>query len=123
MKRILLLFIVIMTVCAVIPFSSPRRAEVDSRGRGIETSEVRGRSAFPVWSVGDEFQYVQTYYNSTMYSSYSYESTSRVENITTCTTPEGTFDVYGLSTRSYSVWIGNPPYSSGYSCSTGMWRG
>ena len=108
-----------MTVCAAVPGSQVRQSNVDDRECLTVGSDGGGRSAFPVWSVGDEFQYVQTYYDTSMYSSYSYESTSRVENITTCTTPEGTFDVYGLSSRSYSVWVGKPPYSSGYFYSNG----
>jgi len=68
---------------------------------------------YPQWLLGDYFNYTQTYHNPNYYNSYSMTSSYEVKNITTETTPAGTFNVFGVSGTSSAFWTGNPPHTSG----------
>jgi len=74
----------------------------------------RARSSYPVWTIGDKFNYTQTKYDTSLYSSYSYWASYEVMNLTTVSTPQGTYEVYGVAGYSQSVWTGIFPVSDGY---------
>ncbi len=94
---------------------SPLTEATGDEGSEDFPKDVGTRSSpYPVWSIGDSYNYTQTHFNAARYNSYTSWTYHEVMNRTTVTTPEGTYDVYGVKGRGQATWDGKPPISDGY---------
>jgi len=119
MRRTLVLFTLLLLATSSLLFqlqvgNSTNHSSIELSGKHTLRAFGRDRSSYPVWSIGDRFNYTQTLYDESLYSSYSYWASYEVMNLTTVTTPQGTYNVYGVAGRSQSSWIGIFPVSDGY---------
>ena len=115
MKRMLIILVVLIHVfSSIVVLSDVTDCDLDRLPSNAKDTNDSTRSPYPAWTIGDSYNYTQTYYNTSLYSSYSYWASYEVMNRTTVSTPEGTYDVYGVKGRSSSVWEGIWPVSDGY---------
>ena len=106
-------FIVLLICTAVAGFAGT--GTTGSIGEeGDRQNSARGEGPYPEWSIGDAYNYTQTHFNTTRYNSYTYWAYYEVKNRTTVTTPEGTYEVYGVKGEGHSAWDGKPPMTDGY---------
>ncbi len=119
MRRILVLFVVLLLALSSLLLllqvgNSSDHSSIELSGKQSLRNIGRDRSSYPVWSIGDRFNYTQTKYDTSLYSSYSYWASYEVMNLTTVSTPQGTYEVYGVAGKSQSSWTGISPVSDGF---------
>lgn len=115
MRRMLIISAVMLfMLSSVLVFSHPANYVIHPSSMDEKNPENSTRSTYPLWSIGDSYNYTQTHYDTSLYSSYSYRGSYEVMNRTTVTTPEGTYDVYGVRGKSHGAWTGIWPVSDGY---------
>ena len=115
MRRILMSLVVLLQLFSLIfVISDITDSDLGSIPLDGNDANDSTRSQYPVWTIGDSYNYTQTYYDTSLYSSYTYWTNYEVMNLTTVSTPEGTFTVYGVKGTGHSAWEGIWPVSDGY---------
>ncbi len=115
MQRLLIsLMVLIHLFSSIVVVSNVSHSDPGRVSSGTAIMNDSTRSPYPIWTIGDSYNYTQTHFNSDRYESYTYWNYHEVMNRTTVTTPEGNYDVYGVKGTGYASWVGKPPFSDGF---------